>query len=164
MDLAEILRAHLRPLVLYAKQWDAEAAEDFVHEAFLKLAGSVQQGNTPDNPVSWLYRVVRNLAVDSLRKKRHFQNYRRRCEETAPFFVGRDASSDPESWEHRYDSELLAEKLKTLSREEREVIVAHLWGEQSFREIAAFTGRSFSTVRREFHRGLESLRKKLIQP
>ena len=62
-SLSRLLSRHGPALVLYARQWCA-AAEDVVQEAFVRLAG---QKVSPDDPVGWLYRVVRNGAINQLR-------------------------------------------------------------------------------------------------
>ena len=56
--LGRLVDENAAALVLYARQW-CSAPEDVVQEAFLKLAA---QKPAPDNPVAWLYRVVRNAA------------------------------------------------------------------------------------------------------
>src|SRR6266700_2449270 len=50
-------------LVLYARQWCA-GPEDVVQDAFVLLA---RQASAPENPVGWLYRVVRNRAINAAR-------------------------------------------------------------------------------------------------
>src|SRR6266536_1489317 len=72
--LGRLLDEQSAALMLYARQWCA-APEDVVQEAFLKLAGQVK---TPDYPVAWLYRVVRNGAISAARAAQ-----RRRHHETA---------------------------------------------------------------------------------
>ena len=54
--LSQLLDNHSAALVLYARQW-CVVPEDVVQEAFLKLA---TQRSPPEQPVAWLYRVVRN--------------------------------------------------------------------------------------------------------
>ncbi len=153
IDFAQLVHARLGPLVLYAKQFDAELAEDLVHEAFLKLAEKLREGISPHNPGSWLYSTVRNLAIDQHRCRKRFQKH------TETFAKQRETwfTSDPAA---ELDGSFLTRQLQTLPLEQREVIVAHLWGDQSFREIAEWTGRSFSTVRRQFHEGIATLREK----
>ena len=68
-QLAELIATHAAALVLFARQWCA-AAEDVVQEAFIKLAA---QRTAPDNPVGWLYRVVRNGALGANRSARRRQ-------------------------------------------------------------------------------------------
>ena len=50
--------------------------EDVVQEAFLKL---VRQGRPPEDAVAWLYRVMRNGALDAAKMAR-----RRQRRESAP--------------------------------------------------------------------------------
>jgi RNA polymerase sigma-70 factor (ECF subfamily) len=61
--LGRLIDEHAAALVLYARQWCA-TPEDVVQEAFLKL---IAQKKPPDRLVSWLYRVVRNAAIDASR-------------------------------------------------------------------------------------------------
>ena len=133
--LARLLDDHGAALVLYARQW-CTAPEDVVQEAFVKLAG---QRPTPANPVGWLYRVVRNGAVSAAR--------------SPGWFVPSESGG--------LDAETVGQALATLPAEQREVIVAHLWGRQTFEQIAQLTGGSSSTAHRTYIAGLTALRERL---
>lgn len=52
---------HGAALVLFARQL-CDVPEDVVQEAFLQL---VHNSPSPDNPKGWLYRVVRNRALNA---------------------------------------------------------------------------------------------------
>ena len=58
-------------LVLYARQW-CDEADDVVQEAFVKLAA---QRTPPENCAAWLFRTVRNGAINAgiarQRRRRH---------------------------------------------------------------------------------------------
>src|SRR6059036_2692957 len=73
-ELAHLVDLHGPPLILYARQW-CLAPEDVVQEAFLKLVALREQ---PREVVPWLYRVVRNGALDAGKTAR-----RRQCREQA---------------------------------------------------------------------------------
>jgi len=60
-EFARLVDVHGPPLVVYARQWCA-VPEDVVQDAFLKLARLSQP---PREIVPWLYRVVRNGAIDA---------------------------------------------------------------------------------------------------
>jgi DNA-directed RNA polymerase specialized sigma24 family protein len=68
-DFVRLLDTHGPPLILYARQWCA-TPEDVVQEAFLKLVSLRQP---PRSPVAWLYRVVRNAALDARKTARRLQ-------------------------------------------------------------------------------------------
>jgi len=148
--LASLLRRHGPALALYARQW-CRTPEDVVQEAFLRL---VEQAEEPENVVAWLYRVVRNGALNAARAAA-----RRKRHESA-------AASGIRSWFEPSDDQLLdgrtaANALEHLPDSQRETVVARLWGGLSFDEIAELTGRSASTAYRRYQMGIQALRERL---
>jgi RNA polymerase sigma-70 factor (ECF subfamily) len=145
--LGRLYRRHAPALLLYARQWGA--AEDIVHNAFVRLA---QQSPPPEQVLPWLYRVVRNEA----RTVHRTATRRRRREQRA---------SLPEAWfaaaDERLDASEATRRLAELPLELREVIVAHLWGGLTFREVAELVGDSLATVHRRYQTGLNQLRERL---
>ncbi|HEX5273558.1 MAG TPA: RNA polymerase sigma factor [Gemmataceae bacterium] len=150
--LGRLVERHAAALVLYARQWCA-APEDVVQESFLKL---VEQRPPPDNPVPWLYRVVRNGAVSAARTQRRRQRHEAAAAARAPAWFVADPSGP--------DAEAAADALRALPLEEREVIVAHLWGGLTFEQIAELAGCSSSTAHRRYAAGLAGLRERLQIP
>lgn len=141
---------HGAALVLYAQQL-CDAPEDVVQEVFLLL---VRQRVRPENPVGWLYRVVRNRALNVARA----QGRKNRRETVAA------AMRDPwfeSTVEDGLDAAEAAAALAALPLDEREVIVARLWGGLSFEEISRLAGASLSKVYRRYQHGLVALRQKL---
>ena len=148
--LTRLLDAHGAALVLYARQW-CRSPEDVVQEAFLQL---IRQETRPDNPVGWLYRVVRNGAISASRSAS-----RRVRREAAVAHRGKP-------WFHpshrqTLDAAAATEALRRLPIEQRETIVARLWGGLSFDQIAELTGSSTSTAHRRYQTGLSALRERL---
>jgi RNA polymerase sigma factor (sigma-70 family) len=148
--LTRLLDEHGAALVLYAQQW-CETPEDVVQEAFLAL---VRQSALPENIVGWLYRVVRNEAINASRTSR-----RRTKRETAA--AGRNEPWFQITLDDRLDADEAARAMRQLPIEERETMVARLWGGLSFDEIAQLTGSSTSTVHRWYQAGLNTLRERL---
>jgi RNA polymerase sigma-70 factor (ECF subfamily) len=149
-ELVKIVDARFAALVLYARSWNCNAAEDIVQEAFLKL---VNQKQSPDNPAAWLYKTVRNEAVSRSRK-----TDRQRKHETA-------ATKERPEWftvsENTLLSQEAAEKLQELSPNLREVVVLRIWSQLTFDEIAELTATPKTSVHRLYHEALEELRQKL---
>jgi RNA polymerase sigma factor (sigma-70 family) len=148
-DLTALIDAHAGPLMLYARQW-CGAPEDVVQEAFLKL---VRQGRAPQDAVAWLYRVVRNGALDAAKMAR-----RRRHRESA---AARPVRWFVESEVDGLDAETAVAALERLAPEAREVIVARHWGGLSFEQIALVVGCSASTAFRRYTAGIDDLREQL---
>lgn len=148
--LSQLADQHGAALVLYAQQW-CGTPEDVVQEAFVRLA---QQAAAPANVVGWLYRVVRNGAISAGRSAR-----RRLRRETT-------VARRRRSWFHDAPAEAIDATAATLALEQlpieqREIIVARLWGGLSLGELSDLTGSSISTVHRRYQAGLAALREKL---
>ena len=150
-QLADLVDRYAAALVLYARQWCA-SPEDVVQTAFLKL---VRLRTPPDNLLPWLYRVVRNGAIDASRAARRRSKYEAAAAgNAARWFV---PSDDPTG----LDARAAAESLASLPTETREIIVAHLWGGLTFEQIAQAVGSSAATCYRRYAAGLEVLRHQL---
>jgi RNA polymerase sigma factor (sigma-70 family) len=146
--LGRLYRQHAPALRLYARQW-AGAAEDFVHDAFVQLA---QQDQPPNRVLPWLYRTVRNAAFAA-----HRSAARRRRRE--------DTIRTDEAWFSRTDERIEADEatrlLNDLPLEERETIIARIWGGLTFDEIAQLVDCSLPTTHRRYHAGLANLKQRL---
>jgi RNA polymerase sigma factor (sigma-70 family) len=147
--LGRLVDHHAAALVLYARQW-CVTPEDVVQEAFLKL---VTQRPPPDNPAAWLYRVVRNAAVSAGRTERRRQRHELVAAARTPAWF--------EANDEAIDAEAATAALQELPSDEREVIVAHLWGGLTFEQIADVAGCSASTAHRRYVAALITLRERL---
>jgi RNA polymerase sigma factor (sigma-70 family) len=148
-DLARLIDGHAATLVLYARQWCGEP-EDVVQEAFVKLAC---QKRPPVEAVAWLYRVVRNGAIDAAKMNRRRQHHESAVALPVRWFVEPEVDG--------LDAETAVAALEQLAPERREVIVAHHWGGLSFEQIGVVAGCSASTAFRRYTAGVEDLRKQL---
>jgi RNA polymerase sigma-70 factor (ECF subfamily) len=151
-DFVRLLDSHGPSLLLYARQW-CDAPEDVVQEAFLKLVALRQP---PRAVVPWLYRVVRNTAIDVGKATRRRKRRESATARPVRWFV------EPEV--EGLDAAAAVAALQHLPVEEREVIVARLWGGLSFEQIAEVAGCSASTSFRRYGAGLDALRKELGVP
>jgi RNA polymerase sigma-70 factor (ECF subfamily) len=157
LDLTTLVQQHFKPLVLFARQWDETTAEDAVHDVFVRLAGLVRDNQPPRHVVSWLYRAVRNRAIDAFRKNRQKRKHAEILSRQSTEWFTPQIQSD-----EKIDAQMLTTMMRQLPRKQREIITAHLWGELTFRQIAALVGRPDSSVRRDFYDGLKTLREKLL--
>jgi RNA polymerase sigma-70 factor (ECF subfamily) len=154
MDIQALWNEHVRGLILYARQWADREAEDVVQDAFVKLLQAT--GTAPPNePKAWLYRVVRNAAIDQKRKNRWFR--------PPPLDNWFEMLPDPRLPDKAqpFDGVELTQLLETLPEHQREIVIAKIWGNLTFKEIAELTGKPLSSVHWEYKSGIERLRKKL---
>ena len=120
-------------------------AEDAVHEAFYHM---LQRPRTPENFRAYVFRAVRNAAIDDIR--------RRNRETPAESIFSVD--SVVHAAEGRDELRLAMHLLEILSADERECIVLKLFNDLTFREVAAVRGVSLNTAASWYRRGLEKLR------
>jgi RNA polymerase sigma factor (sigma-70 family) len=146
-QLADLIAAHAAALVLFARQW-CDCPEDVTQEAFCKLAGLRAP---PTDPAAWLFRAARNAAIDAGRVSRR----RAKREQSA---------ARPEQWFAEADAdggEAAVAALLALPPDQREVIVARLWGGLTLEQVAAAAGCSISTAHRRYEAGIQALRERL---
>ena len=151
--LGRLVDRHAAALELFARQW-CETPEDVVQEAFVKLAAARTR---PENPAAWLFRVVRNGALNAAQAARRRRRYETAAAESRAWFQAKRTVTSSDA----LDPETAAAELRTLPLEQREVIVAHLWGGLSFEEIAVVSGCSASTAHRLYSAGLSMMRERL---
>ena len=144
--IRQLIDRHGASLVLYARQW-CRNPDDAVQEALIAL---VQEGSTPDEPVAWLFKVVQRKAINLARAEQRRQKYHQ------------DASNQIDTWfDAKHDQRLIADEveqaLTTLTDVERQIVVAKIWGELTFEQIAEVVDMSSSAVHRHFRRALDSM-------
>ena len=152
--LAKLVLGRAAGLALYARQWlGRAAAEDVVQEA---LASLLAQWAAPDDPVAWMFRAVRNAAIDQARST----SRRRKREET---FARARRDLFETSNDSLMDAALAEQALGGLPIELAEIVVLRIWSELGFAQIARILNLSPSTVHDRYHAALSQLRGALEQ-
>lgn len=135
-----------------------DGVDDLVQETWLRVIerGSSYDGRSPFEP--WLFRVSRNIAVDSMRKHTALSldlDSEERSVNPPP------ASNEPSPFTiaaRTQDAERLARSLESLVPVYREALVLRFQEELSLEEISAIVGAPVSTVASRIYRGLAALR------
>ena len=158
MEVAQAYAEYATSLLRYAivALRNHEAAQDAVQEAFLRFFISRSQGQRIQTPRAWLYRVLRNYILDSIRSsslKREIG-----MEEVRQVV---DIAQDPEvSYHHRE----LARRVCTLLAP-RELECLRLRNEGfGYEEIASILSLRSGTVAALLSRGQKKIRKALDDP
>ena len=112
------------------------------------------QPESPRDPEAWLVRVVRNASInaarDEVRRSRH----------------ERDGAADRLTWfretaDADWTGADVEAALRELTAEDCEIVTLHIWGQQSFEQIAKSLPISSRTVARRYHAALARLRRSL---
>jgi RNA polymerase sigma factor (sigma-70 family) len=139
----------------YSLTRDADAADDLVQEAFLRLVKEHAAGREPENVTAWLFRVCANLATSRGRRgvvARRFLARRPAAE--------LEVAAEVEVLRHE-TSEALVAALEILNDDARTALVMAAQG-FSGREIADALGRSETSTRTLIFRARERLRAFLV--
>ncbi len=126
---------------------DAAIAEDVVHQVFVKLL--LGETPVPDAPAAYLYRAVRNAALNA--RRNGFRTAQ--LDAASSCFVHRAGDQDA--------ALSLQVALAQLPEEQREAVVMRIWSGMTLDEIAAATGVSINTAASRYRYALDKLRARL---
>jgi RNA polymerase sigma-70 factor (ECF subfamily) len=126
----------------------SELAEDAMHEAFCR---GLRLTEVPRNLRAYMFRSVRNAAIDQLRK-------RGRTSSLLEEYIFDSSPGPSELAEQKQFKHRAAEALMKLSEDERETIVQHLYADLTFQEIADLRERPLGTIASWYRRGLAKLK------
>jgi RNA polymerase sigma-70 factor, ECF subfamily len=148
-EIRQLYERHGAALLLFARSFavDAAAGEDLVHEVFLKLL----RGETelPDIPLAYLYRSVRNAALNALRERRSHEAQ----DNEITWFQHREGKQEEEL--------ALQSALGELPEDQRATVIMRIWGGMTLEEIAEATAVPLSTAASRYRYALEKLRERL---
>ena len=122
-----------------------QSAEDALHEAFRKV---MTKETTPEKLRPYLFRCVRNAALDEIR------SVKRREKRDSIFAESQKVETAPPALSASEMETFLAQ----LSDDERECIVLKLYSGLSFKEIAQTRSALPNTVASWYRRGIQKLR------
>lgn len=117
---------------------DETSAEDVLQEVFLRMMMG-KYWPQPGKERAYLYRCVRNLCYDELRRRKRISG-----EEKEPA----DAS----------DRYLYLELIAPLSEQDRQIVTLRIVGGLTNREIGSIMGLTEQAVKKRYHRAIEKLR------
>jgi RNA polymerase sigma-70 factor, ECF subfamily len=142
---------------LYYQVGDAQTAEDLTAEVFERMLRALPKYTLQGIPFqAWLFRIARNIAVDTFRKARMRQF-------TALFDTLQSTGKSPEALtEQSLTSERLAYALKKLRKNQRDVIIFRFILEMPIAEVARVMGKPEDAIKGLQRRGLIALRDLLV--
>ena len=161
VDLLQLVNELESPLLRYARRLlgPGDDAEDVVQDAFVRYH---RQTDPPNNPKSWLYRVVHNRAMDIRRKRKRRDDHQPRVADQATAAAKQRADDQPdaglihaESITHALDA------LHELPEEEQQIVTLKIMQGLTLREVAEVMDLPFTNVNYRLNRALGDLARKL---
>lgn len=155
-EKVQLYLTHRAALVEYALPivGDRMRAEDVVQEAFLRFVPPVP--SSPDSvvsqPLSYLYRIVRNLAYDLTRRRAAEQRYSK--EAPSWWMVPATPRTPEQELSHRQDLEQIEAVLAALPPQMRQAVEMHRLGGFTLQQIADALGVSLNTAHRWVREGV----------
>lgn len=134
--------------------------DDLVHECLVVAIRAAAPLPPSARLMPWLLGILQNKL-----RTRHLLRWRRQT--LTPAVIGEVAGAEPDPALHvqrRQWAELIAERVRELPPRYRAVVEAHLLHGEELAAVAGRTNTSPSTVRNQYARGLELLRRRLPAP
>jgi RNA polymerase sigma-70 factor (sigma-E family) len=133
---------------------DRAAAEDVVHDAFVRLhrAGTVPK---PGSELAYLRRTVVNLVAETGRRASVLNSKR------AHLVPVPDAPSAERDLLRGDDNRALAQAVRGLPGRQRTCVIMHYWAEMTDSEVADALGISAGAVKSHLHRARAALAERL---
>ena len=127
-----------------------EDAEDVTSEFFIRLWEIAPVYRSGRGHRAWIITIAHNMAVDYLRKRKREMPTEDECEKLQP--------SQPSCETRVCDQLSIEQAMKTLKREERQIINLKIMGELTFREIAEILKKPQGTVAWCYQKAMQKLR------
>jgi RNA polymerase sigma factor (sigma-70 family) len=146
----ELVRRHRTALVGFASRMSPPGhADDVVQDSMVKAYVALGRGDRPDSPKAWLFRIVRNTALNELRAYRPH-------EEIDENYDG--VEQPPQAAERRRELGALVTALRELPEPQRQAIVQRELEGRGHHEIATKLRISPGAVRQLIFRARTTLR------
>lgn len=146
-DRLKLYLTHRSALVDYATPLTGNRAqaEDVVQEAYFRFVPQRDGAAPADNPLAYLYRIVRNLALDLIRRNGAES---RREAQIALLDAGLTMPAPDDVFVHREDLRRAAAALAELPERTRLAFELHRFHDQTFQQIADRLGMSITSAHR----------------
>jgi len=132
---------------------DLNAAEDVVHDVFVSFVKSTDDFQLTGSLKGYLLTCVANLSRDRVRARKRAPIGMTKTDMVIP-----DYKTPSQALISAEELHCLREAIAIIPYEQREVVILHLQGGRTFRQIAESQGIAVSTIQSRYRYGLEKLR------
>ncbi|MEI6234944.1 MAG: sigma-70 family RNA polymerase sigma factor [Planctomycetota bacterium] len=163
MAFGEFVERHESALLSFASAFlrDETQAQDVVQEAFLRAARDphrlLKNPNDHSSGRNWLLKVVRDLSIDSLRKKAT----ERKAMNGMAVIADQYSSSPDDALDATERVQHARDAIDRLRPRLRELIILKVREQKSYKEIAEITGLTATNVGFLLHQAMQELKSDL---
>jgi RNA polymerase sigma-70 factor (ECF subfamily) len=165
---AQIVERHQGPLIGFfcTNTHDRALAEDLTQETLLRVYNQAWDYLATGKFHGWLYRIARNLLIDTVRRQRHdalIQAYRgsEEDEQSALARLAEDVASPMEVADQRELGNIVSRLLQDLPEEQRLTFTMHHFSGLSLPEVAEILETSVATTKSRLRLAREKLQEQL---
>ncbi len=140
-------------------------ADDIAQEVFIEIYNSINNFKAESTLSTWIYRITVNKSLDALRKQKRrnrFNLYDNSDKEIKSIADSNTLNPD-EIFESNERISILNSAIDKLPDTQKTTFVLHKYEQLSYKEIAAITGNTLSSVESLMHRAKENLKKHLYK-
>ena len=138
---------------------NSDDASDVLQDAFLKVYDSINAFRQESAFKTWLYRIVVNLSIDAVKKRKRQQESMASLSEVSDVHQSQDIQQDPTRQAERNElQEWVTQAVNSLSIKHRAVVILHELEGLSHPQIADILDCSEGTVRSRLHYARKRLR------
>ena len=138
---------------------NSDDASDVLQDAFLKVYDSINAFRQESAFETWLYRIVVNLSIDAVKKRKRQQESMASLSEVSDVHQSQDIQQDPTRQAERNElQEWVTQAVNSLSIKHRAVVILHELEGLSHPQISDILDCSEGTVRSRLHYARKRLR------
>jgi RNA polymerase sigma-70 factor (ECF subfamily) len=146
---------------------DRQLADDLFQDTFFKVVQKIKEGKYADEGrfVHWVLRIAYNIFVDHYRESRKMPSVshvssKNGGEEKDIFSVlDIEGANHVNKWEAQEEMRELRQMVKLLPKEQRQIVILHIYFGMSYREIGEMFNLNVNTALGRMHYALMSLKK-----
>lgn len=160
--IERLYAVHREALIGYARSilHSQHAAEDVVQEAYIRFLRAKRDLLTPEAELSYLYRIVRNLAFDLIRRRRIEISHQ--SGDVPSWGLPAEEMSPEQNVLLEEQRRLISAILHGLPEDVRNSLELYRFGGLKLNEIAVRLGLSPSTVHRHIQKAMAEISKQLF--
>lgn len=133
---------------------DEDLSQDVLQDTYIKFLETISTIDVEKNPISYLYTISTNIAIDYIKKRKNVSYVDMESKEE---FIGDNCKENDES---NY-SDLLNVIKSILKTEEFDIVLLHVVNELTFKEIAEIKGKPLGTILWQYNSSVKKVQKKL---